>query len=205
MKLLVGLGNPGIEYERTRHNVGFEVLDRVARRTVDPSRSIARSRFSGALLEGEVAPEKGGPRDAEPTRLLLLKPLTYMNRSGQAVAEAVRFHKLDPTEDLLVVVDDLALPCGTIRLKPDGSAGGHNGLADIEQKLGSNRYPRLRIGIDAPGPVPQADYVLGRFRPDQQPLVEAALEQAVEACLAWARSGLASTMNRFNATAKASP
>lgn len=205
MKLLVGLGNPGIEYERTRHNVGFEVLDRVARRTVDPSRSIARSRFSGALLEGEVAPEKGGPRDAEPTRLLLLKPLTYMNRSGQAVAEAVRFHKLDPKEDLLVVVDDLALPCGAIRLKPDGSAGGHNGLADIEQKLGSNRYPRLRIGIDAPGPVPQADYVLGRFRPDQQPLVEAALEQAVEACLAWARSGLATTMNRFNATAKASP
>jgi PTH1 family peptidyl-tRNA hydrolase len=203
MKLLVGLGNPGIEYERTRHNVGFEVLDRVARRTVDPSRAIARSRFSGALLEGEVAPERGGPRGAEPIRLLLLKPLTYMNRSGQAVAEAVRFHKLDPSEDLLVVVDDLALPCGTIRIKPDGSAGGHNGLADIEQKLGSNRYPRLRIGIDAPGAVPQADYVLGRFRPDQQPLVEAAIEQAVEACLSWARSGLAATMNRFNATAKA--
>lgn len=189
MKLIVGLGNPGIEYDRTRHNVGFEVLDRLARRTVDPAHSIARSRFSGSLLEGEVPPEK----------LLLLKPLTYMNRSGQSVAEAVRFFKLDPAKDLLVIVDDLALPCGSIRLRPDGSAGGHNGLADIEEKLGSNRYARCRIGIDAPAAIPQKDYVLGRFRPDQQPLVEAALEQAVEACRCWARAGLTEAMNRFNA------
>jgi PTH1 family peptidyl-tRNA hydrolase len=188
MKLIVGLGNPGLEYDRTRHNVGFEAIDRIARRTVDPARAIAKSRFSGSLLEGETGGEK----------LLLLKPLTYMNRSGQAVAEAIRFFKLDPTKDLLVLVDDLALPCGTIRLRPDGSAGGHNGLADIEQKLGSSKYPRCRIGIDLPGQIPQKDYVLGRFRPDQQPLVESALDQAVLASLAWATSSIEAAMNRFN-------
>ena len=196
MKLLVGLGNPGIEYDRTRHNVGFEVLDRVARRTVDPSRSIARSRFSGALLETDV-PVKGGSE-----KTLLLKPLTYMNRSGQAVAEAVRFYKLDAAKDLLVLVDDLALPCGAIRLRPDGSAGGHNGLADIEEKLGSSTYSRCRIGIDAPGAIPQKDYVLGKFRPDQQPLVESAIEQAVKACLCWIESGIETAMNRFNTSSK---
>jgi PTH1 family peptidyl-tRNA hydrolase len=193
MKLIVGLGNPGLEYDRTRHNVGFDVIDRLARRTVDASRSIAKSRFSGAVLETELAGPNG------PEKVLYLKPLTYMNRSGQSVAEAARFYKLDVAADLLVFVDDIALPCGSIRLRPDGSAGGHNGLADIEQKLGTSKYGRCRIGIDMPGQVPQKDYVLGKFRPDQQPLVEASLEQAVEAALVWASSGLNVAMNRFNA------
>ncbi|MDZ4753587.1 MAG: aminoacyl-tRNA hydrolase [Phycisphaerae bacterium] len=197
MKLIVGLGNPGLEYDRTRHNVGFESLDRLARRTVDASNSIAKSRFSGVVLEGEIRSKDGDEK------VLLLKPLTYMNRSGQSVAEAVRFYKLDPSKDLLVLVDDIALPCGVIRLRPDGSAGGHNGLADIEEKLGTSKYPRCRIGIDAPGQVPQKDYVLGRFRPDQQPLIENGLEQAVQASQCWGASDLQTAMNRFNTTTKA--
>jgi peptidyl-tRNA hydrolase, PTH1 family len=192
MKLIVGLGNPGLEHDRTRHNVGFEAIDRLARRTVDPSHSIAKSRFSGMALEAELKGQDG------PEKVLLIKPLTYMNRSGQSVAEAIRFFKLDPSKDLLVIVDDIALPCGSIRLRPDGSAGGHNGLSDIEQKLGTNTYARCRIGIDAPGQVPQRDYVLGRFRPDQQPLVESAIEQAVQAALCWVASGITTAMNRFN-------
>lgn len=198
MKLIVGLGNPGPQYDHTRHNVGFVVLDRLARRHAAPGMGgggggvggggIARSRFHGSLLEAEIAGE----------RTLLLKPLTFMNRSGLTVSEAVTFYKLDPATQLLVIVDDVALPCGTIRVRPDGSAGGHNGLADIEQKLGSSTYARLRIGIDAPGQIPQKDYVVGRFRPDQVELVEPALEEAVEAALCWCTRGVVEAMNRFN-------
>jgi PTH1 family peptidyl-tRNA hydrolase len=198
MKLIVGLGNPGLEYDRTRHNVGFEAIDRLARRTVDPANSIAKSRFSGMSLETELRGADG------PEKVLLIKPLTFMNRSGQSVSEAIRFFKLDPTRDLLVIVDDIALPCGAIRLRPDGSAGGHNGLADVEQKLGTNVYARCRIGIDAPGQVPQKDYVLGRFRPEQQAPVEEAIEQAVQAALCWVTSGITTAMNRFNTVRDAS-
>lgn len=194
MKLIVGLGNPGPSYDRTRHNVGFEVVDRLARRHVDPQRTTAKARFSGLLLEAEIGSE----------RVLLLKPTTFMNRSGQSVAEAVRFHKLDPPRDLLVVVDDLAIPCGSIRLRPDGGSGGHNGLADIGEKLGSFYWARLRIGIDPPGSVPQADYVLGRFRPDQAAAAEHSLEESVAACACWASDGLESAMNRFNRRSNAS-
>ena len=99
---------------------------------------------------------------------------------------------------LLVIVDDVALACGLIRLRPDGGAGGHNGLADIEQKLGTEQYPRLRVGIDAPGEIPQRNYVLGRFRPDQQELVEPALETAVDGAVCWVLHGIDEAMNRFN-------
>lgn len=187
MKIVVGLGNPGIEYQRTRHNVGFDGIDRLARRVCDASQA-PRARFQALALEGESGGE----------RVLLLKPVTYMNLSGSTVSEAVRFFKLDPSNDLLVLVDDIALPCGSIRLRGDGSAGGHNGLADIEAKLGTNRYARCRIGIDPPGQIPQRDYVLGRFREDQQPLVDAAVSTAAEAAECWISRGLVETMNRFN-------
>jgi PTH1 family peptidyl-tRNA hydrolase len=186
MKLIIGLGNPGPEYNDTRHNVGFAVLDRLARRYAPGAP--ARSKFQGATIEATIEDEK----------VVLLKPLTYMNRSGQSIVDAVGFYKLNPAEDLLVIVDDVALPCGSIRLRGDGSAGGHNGLADVEQKLGTNIYPRLRIGVDPPGQIPQKDYVLGRFRPDQQPLVETSLNESVEAAVVWAKSGIAQAMNRFN-------
>lgn len=188
MKLIVGLGNPGPQYDSTRHNVGFAVLDRLARRFVTPDGLVARSKFQGATVDAIVGDEKA----------ILLKPLTYMNRSGQSVAEALGFYKLDPANDLLVIVDDVALPCGSIRLRAEGSAGGHNGLADIEQKLGTSNYARLRIGIDGPGQIPQKEYVLGRFRPDQLNLVEPALEEAVNAAAVWCTHGIGEAMNRFN-------
>jgi len=186
MKLVVGLGNPGPQYDKTRHNVGFVVLDSLARRYAPGE--VAKSRFHGATVEGVIDGEK----------VLLLKPLNYMNRSGMAVAEAVRFYKLDPAEQLLVIVDDLALPCGVIRIRGEGGAGGHNGLSDIQQKLGTDGYPRLRIGIDRDTSIPQSDYVLGRFRPDQIELIEPALDEAAEAAACWAASGLTEAMNRYN-------
>ena len=186
MKLIVGLGNPGPEYVDTRHNVGFVVLDRLARRWAPGE--VARSRFHGALIDGR--------HDGQ--RVLLLKPATYMNNSGLSVAEAVRFYKLDPAGDLLIVVDDVALACGAIRLRAEGGPGGHNGLGDIEQKLGTSGYARLRIGIDDPGAIPQKDYVLGRFRPDQLEAVAPALEEAIDAAACWAVHGVTEAMNRFN-------
>ncbi len=187
MRIVVGLGNPGIEYQRTRHNVGFDCIDRLARRVCDSSTS-ARARFQALATEGESKGEK----------VLLLRPMTYMNLSGTSIAEALRFYKLDATQDLLVLVDDIALPCGSIRLRMDGSAGGHNGLSDIEEKLGTSKYARCRIGIDGPGRIAQKDYVLGRFREDQQPLVEEALNLAAEAAECWISRGMTETMNRFN-------
>ena len=193
MKLVVGLGNPGPEYDGTRHNVGFEVVDRLARRWADPAASVARNRFSGLVVEAMIRDEK----------VLLLKPLTYMNLSGKAVAEALRFYKMSPADDLLVMVDDTALDCGSIRLKPGGGAGGHNGLSDVSRLLGTDAWPRLRIGVDKPGRIPLKNYVLGRFTPEQQPLVESSLGEAADAAACWASEGLATAMNRFNRKASA--
>ena len=187
MKIVVGLGNPGLEYQRTRHNVGFDCIDRLARRMCDASQT-PRARFQALAVEGESGGEK----------VLLLKPMTYLNLSGATVTEALRFYKLDASRDLLVLVDDIALPCGSIRVRSEGSAGGHNGLADIESRLGTHRYARCRIGIDAPGRIPQKDYVLGRFRDDPQPLVDEAIGLAVEATECWVARGIAEAMNRFN-------
>ncbi|MSR40502.1 MAG: aminoacyl-tRNA hydrolase [Phycisphaerales bacterium] len=188
MKLVVGLGNPGPQYLRTRHNVGFDAVDRLARRLAPPTSSVPKGRFGGLALEVDFAGEK----------VMLLKPLTFMNLSGQSVAEATRFYKLDATTQLFVLVDDIALPCGSIRIRGEGSAGGHNGLSDIESKLGSAKYARCRIGIDAPGRIPQADYVLGKFREEQQAPVDEAINTAVDATLCWLQSGLTDAMNRFN-------
>ena len=129
---------------------------------------------------------------------MLLKPMTFMNLSGRTVLEAVQFFKLDASKDLLVIVDDLAFPCGTVRLKPDGSSGGHNGLADIGLRLGTNYWARVRIGIDPNGRIRQSDYVLGQFTPDQKPLVEQSLAEAAQAAETWATTGLDEAMNRFN-------
>lgn len=190
MKLIIGLGNPGPEYARTRHNVGFEVIDRLARRFVDASSACAKARFDALSLEGQIGSE----------RVLLLKPTTFMNRCGRCVAQAVGFFKLDAAKDLLVVADDLDLPCGSIRVRAEGGAGGHNGLSDILSALGSPVWARCRIGIDRQGQIPQAEYVLGRFTPEQQPLVESGIEQACDAAALWCTSTVEATMNRFNRT-----
>lgn len=154
MKLIVGLGNPGPEYARTRHNVGFEAIDRLARRCGGAS-ALPRGRFSALTLEAEIEGE----------RVLLLKPTTFMNRSGRAVAEAIGFFKMNATSDLIVIADDIDLPCGTIRVRGDGGAGGHNGLSDILSALGMPDWSRCRIGIDKPGVIAQAEYVSAGSRP----------------------------------------
>ena len=186
MKLIVGLGNPGARYEGTRHNVGFDVVQRLAAQWM-PAEPV-RHRFHGHLLDGTV----------DGTRCMLLRPDTFMNRSGVAVSEAIAFYKIDPESALLIIVDDLALACGAIRLRAEGSPGGHNGLIDISRRLGHDRYARLRIGIDAPGETPQADYVLGTFRPQQRESVDRALTEATEAAACWAARGCTEAMNRFN-------
>lgn len=199
MKLIVGLGNPGREYVGTRHNIGWEALDLLARRigwTSSPQEfdRLARSRFQGVAMDGQVSAQGG-----ESHKLLLLKPLTFMNLSGQAVKAAAGFHQI-AVADILIVLDDLALPCGRIRLRAGGSSGGHNGLKDIERALGTQEYSRLRIGIDAPPPrMPQKDYVLGRFGDQQRAAIEPALEKSVDAMLTWIDRGIEAAMNKYNA------
>lgn len=187
MKLIVGLGNPGTQYDKTRHNAGFMVVDRLADRHM---RGITpKAKFAGVVVEGPIKRE----------RCVLLKPTTYMNRSGQAVAEAVGFYKLSPADDILVIVDDVSLPSGHIRLRPSGGAGGHNGLADIQRALGTDVYPRCRVGIDATPPfMDQADYVLGRFTPEQWSAVDAALSKSADAAEVFVSEGLGKAMNQFN-------
>lgn len=206
MKIIVGLGNPGPEYAKTRHNVGFMVIDRLAARYAPGA--IARQRFQAMTIEAtlpERSPrdwdERAGRWSSEPAatnRVLLIKPMTFMNLSGRAVVEAVRFYKVDPQADLLIVVDEIALPCGSIRLRSQGSAGGHNGLGDIERMLSSDKYDRLRIGIDPPGQIPQRDYVLGRFTEEQSPAIERGIDRAVAAVQLWACAGVTPTGNVFH-------
>ena len=202
MKLIVGLGNPGREFVGTRHNVGFEVLDRLAVKLglvfnpADYDRT-ARSNFEGLTLDGPATFASG-----KQERVLMLKPLTYMNLSGRAVQAAKAFYQLS-NDDLMIVLDDVALPCGKIRVRPGGSTGGHNGLRDIERALGTRDYPRMRLGIDSPPPrVPQKDYVLGRFSEEQRKLVNPAIDRAAEALLMWCENGIQPAMNRFNAEEK---
>lgn len=196
MKLIVGLGNPGPEYVSTRHNIGWETLDRLAHRLAfvprpDDFNRLARTKFQGLALDG---PAPGGA-----DKLLLLKPTTYMNLSGQSVQAAMAFYQLTPA-DIIVILDDIALPCGKIRIRAGGSSGGHNGLKDIERALGTPQYPRLRIGIDPPPPRhPQRDYVLGRFTPDQRNAIDPAVSRACDALLLWVEKGTEAAMNRYNA------
>ncbi len=201
MKLIVGLGNPGSQYVGTRHNIGFEMLDELAGRIgAAPPREFdrqARERFDGLTLDGRVELPGGGDE-----KLLLLKPMTFMNVSGRSVQAALAFYQLDPS-DLLVALDDIALPTGRIRLRRGGSSGGHNGLRDIERALATDQYPRLRLGIDPTPPrIPQRDYVLGRFSPEQRERIGPALRRSVDATLLWIEKGIAAAMNQFNADEK---
>ncbi|MCC6908194.1 MAG: aminoacyl-tRNA hydrolase [Phycisphaerales bacterium] len=185
MKVIVGLGNPGPAYQNTRHNVGFMAIDRLAQRLA-PGAPL-RSQFQAAVTETRAGADK----------CLLVKPMTYMNLSGATVAEIVRFYKMDPA-DLLVITDDVALPLGDIRLRKSGSDGGHNGLADITRRLGTEAFPRLRVGIDPPGRIARHDYVLGRFTPEQAPVIEERLGVIADAAWCWANEGIDTAMNRFN-------
>ncbi len=184
MKLVAGLGNPGAEYARTRHNVGFRVVDELARRWEAAS---WRKQFGGLAGVGQCGGEK----------VLLLKPLTYMNRSGQSVGEALRFHKIDPA-DLLVVVDDMALPLGRLRVRPQGSAGGHNGLTDVIRQIGTEAFARLRIGIEQVSGERMVSHVLSPFSPEEEEVVGSAVVRAADAVACWVTEGVVEAMNRFN-------
>ena len=185
MKLIVGLGNVGRKYERTRHNAGFCVLDTLTERH---ARDAGKEKFDGRIVEAAIAG----------TKVLLLWPHTLMNRSGQSVGAAVDFYQLS-LADLLVVGDDFNLPLGKLRFRSEGSAGGQKGLGDILRRLGSDQVNRLRIGI---GPVPEdwdaADFVLGKFDKDERPLIDETIERAADGVECWIIEGIAASMNKFN-------
>jgi peptidyl-tRNA hydrolase, PTH1 family len=197
MRLIVGLGNPGREYVGTRHNVGFETVEAFAVRLgwinkPDQFQKLARAKFEGLTLDGRMQTTAGEEK------LLVLEPMTYMNVSGRSVRAAMDFYQLTPP-DVMIVLDDLALPAGRLRLRASGSSGGHNGLKDIQRVLGTSDYPRLRIGIDPKPPfVPQADYVLQRFAPEQRKLVDDAIARACGAIATWIDKGIETAMSQFN-------
>lgn len=186
MKLVVGLGNPGRKYEATRHNVGYQVAGILAQRF---GQSAPRAKFQGEIVEASVGTEK----------LLLLCPHTYMNRSGSSVVASRDFYKLQLT-DMMVVCDDLSLPLGKLRIRAKGSSGGQNGLRDIIQRLGSDEFPRLRIGIGTPPPGwDAADFVLSKFSKEDRADIEFAVSRAADAVERWVREGIESCMNQYNA------
>ncbi len=185
MKMVVGLGNPGTKYRNTRHNLGFDVLDLVARRL---GVALSTEKYRGLVAEARYEGE----------RLYLLKPQTFMNLSGSSVAEAARNRIFEPA-DLLVVADDVNLPLGRLRMRTGGSAGGHNGLKSIIERLGTQDFPRLRLGVGlGEGARVLADHVLAKFRPEEWDEVNAMTERAADAVLKWSLTGAEKTMNEFN-------
>lgn len=183
MKIIIGLGNPGQEYARTRHNVGFMVLDRLKRELDNPN---SKNRFKAEIIEGWRNGEK----------LTLVAPQTYMNLSGQAVREVKQWHHVE-NEDLLVVYDDMDLPFGTLRMRASGSAGGHNGLKSISEQLGTRDVPRLRIGIGRGRS--SINHVLSRFSPEETAALPEVIERAAAAVGSWIDRGIVATMNEVNA------
>jgi PTH1 family peptidyl-tRNA hydrolase len=186
--LVVGLGNPGREYEKTRHNIGFETIAELARRhAIDVRRRTLRS----VLGDGRIAGE----------RVILARPMTYMNLSGEAVGAVARMYKIEPTR-IVVIVDDTALPLGKLRIRAKGSSGGHNGLESIERHLGTQEYPRIRIGVGAPAPGRQVDFVLSRFAASERQAAEEAVSLAADAVEKVLSSGVEAAMNAFNSGPK---
>ncbi len=185
MKLVVGLGNPGKRYRGTRHNVGFDVLAELARSFGTGG---VKSKFHAEVLEADIGGQKA----------LLISPLTYMNNSGTSVWEAKNFYKI-AEEDLLVVCDDLNLPLAKLRFRTKGSSGGQKGLEDIASRIGTDEFPRLRIGIGSP---PDgwdwADYVLSKFTKEEIPDIEEAVRSAADAVVVWAKQGVGVCMDQYN-------
>lgn len=187
--LIVGLGNPGRRYQGTRHNAGFMVLDRLQSRLPGGT---TRRRFQSEILE---------TRDGD-QRVALAKPQTFMNESGVAVGELARWYKA-PVDRILIVHDELDLPFGTIRLRGDGSAGGHNGVSSVIHHLRTSSFARLRVGISRPATGPTVPYVLSPFSADEQRRLGDVIDLAADAALTWRREGLVPAMNQYNRKAGA--
>ena len=188
---MAGLGNPGKRYENTRHNVGFDAIDELVDRYRIPGSGVSHKAMVGkGIMEGQ--------------KVLLAKPLTYMNLSGEAIRGLVDYYKIDPETELLVIYDDISLEPGNIRIRKKGSAGGHNGIKSIIAQLGTQNFQRIRIGVgEKPKNWDLADYVLGTFGKEDRPLVEEALGNAAEAAAMIVQRKIDEAMNRFNRTKEA--
>jgi len=184
MKLIVGLGNPGAGYAGTRHNVGFEVIEVLAKRH---NIAVTKRNYRAVYGEGTIGSEK----------VLLARPMTYMNLSGEAVGAMARFYKIAP-EDVIVILDDVALPPGKLRLRFKGSAGGHNGLENILHHLHTQDVPRVRLGVGSAKPGGMVGHVLSRFRPEERTLISEAEERTADAIECALAEGFELAMNRFN-------
>lgn len=185
MKLIVGLGNPGKKYEGTKHNVGFEVIDKLAE---SYNISITKIKHKGLCGEGTICGEK----------VLLLKPQTFMNLSGESIRAAADFYKVD-AEHIMVIYDDISLEPGQLRIRKKGSAGGHNGIKSIIAHLGTQEFPRIKVGVGAkPDRMDLADYVLGHFSQIEGRVMEDASKEAGQAAQAIILDGIEAAMNRYN-------
>lgn len=190
MYIIVGLGNPGKQYEHTRHNVGFDTIDVLAERyhiSVDAKKH--KALYGKGLIEGN--------------KVILAKPQTYMNLSGESVRELIDFYKIDETEELIVIYDDISLDPGQLRLRAKGSAGGHNGIKNIIAHLGGQEFKRVKVGVgEKPKGYDLADYVLSRFPKEERKKVDAALERAADAAVKIITDDMAAAMNEYNKKAE---
>ncbi|MCJ7856222.1 aminoacyl-tRNA hydrolase [Lachnospiraceae bacterium NSJ-143] len=185
MKLIVGLGNPGKDYSGTRHNIGFAVIDEMSR---EYSIDVNKGKFKGVLGEGRIGGQK----------VLLLKPLTYMNLSGESVREVCDFYKI-PVEDIIIIYDDISLPVGGLRIREKGSAGGHNGVKSIIAHLKTDEFARIKIGVGSkPDGGDLVNHVLGRFSKDDSAVIDDAVKRGAKAAAAIVATGAKEAMNEFN-------
>ena len=190
MFLIAGLGNPGRQYEKTRHNMGFDTIDELIERHRIPQGGIAHKAMYG---KGMIAGEK----------VLAVKPLTYMNLSGEAIREYINYYKMDPETELIVIYDDIDLEPGQIRIRKKGSAGGHNGIKSIIAQIGTQNFYRVKVGVGAkPKGWDLADYVLGRFSSEERELVDKAICDAADAVEMILKDGIEAAMNHYNGAAK---
>lgn len=184
MKMIVGLGNPGKTYEKTRHNAGFMVMDEILRKVNAPAMI---RKFKAKVTMVTISDQQ----------VLLMKPETYMNQSGDAVAQAANFYKIEP-KDILVIFDDLDLPVGKVRIREKGSAGGQNGMKSIILHLHTQEFPRIRVGIDKNPMIPTVDYVLGKVEKEKRALHEKAVAHAANAAIAFIDMPFLEVMNQYN-------
>jgi peptidyl-tRNA hydrolase, PTH1 family len=185
MKLIVGLGNPGKQYDKTRHNIGFEVIDFLSNHYNIP---LDKAKFKGNYGIGNIGGEK----------VILLKPLTYMNLSGESIRPIMDYYNLEP-DDLVVIYDDLDLPVGKIRLRQKGSSGGHNGIKSTILHVGTEKFNRIRVGIDRPkNGMKVVDYVLGKFTKEEMDVLEDTIKKCSDACVQWAEEPFLQVMNKYN-------
>ena len=186
MYMIVGLGNPGREYGNTRHNIGFEVIDAIADK-------------AGIAVKGKECRALTGRGVFEGNRVLLVKPQTYMNLSGESVRALIDYYKIDPKQELIVISDDISLAVGKLRIRKKGSAGGHNGLKNIILHLGHDEFQRVRVGVgEKPAQFDLADYVLGHFDREERMVMDESVEKAMQAVAVIMQDGADQAMNRFN-------